>query len=106
MQSADATERLAELLTLESVLEVRASKAAEGADVAYAATLELTLSAIDDVIRHGAADDADLRVLRTRTESSRAGLPVSASFNEEVNAMKARLTGMPPEGPSTAPTAS
>lgn len=106
MQSADPTERLAELLTLESVLEIRAAKAVEGAGVAYAATLELILSAIDDVMRHGAADDAVLRDLRTGTESARAGLAVSASFKEEVNAMKARLIGMPPEGPPTAPTVS
>lgn len=106
MRSADATERLAELLTLESALEVRASKAVERADVAQAATLELTLSTIDDVMRHGGADDADLRDLRARILSARAGLPVSAPFEEEVNAMKVRLRGRPPAGPPTAPTVS
>jgi tetratricopeptide (TPR) repeat protein len=104
MQSADATERLVELLTLESALEVRASTEVEGADVAHAATLELTLSAIDDVMRHGGADDVDIRDLRARTVSARARLPVNAPFKEEVDAMKARLTERPPAGPSTAPT--
>ena len=104
MQSTHASERLAELLMLESVLQLRVSKAVRGANVADAATLDLVLSAMADVVRQGAVDDTDLRELRARMESTRAGLSDGAAFEGEVDALKARLTGRPPDCSSTDPT--
>lgn len=103
MHSTDAWERLAQLLMLESALDLRVSKAVEGADIAHAATIDLALSAMADVITEGTVDDAICENCEPRMQSSRTRLAVGSAFEASVDAMKAELTRGPTERPPMDP---
>lgn len=108
MKIADDMERLSQLLMLEAVLELRVSKAVDGADVAHAATLDLIFPVMTAVRRQGSAADSALDELRTRMESTRAALsqrsPGGLKFDRDVDALKSRLVTMPTQLPPTEPT--
>ena len=108
MKITDDMERLSQLLMLEAVLELRASKAVDGADVAHAATLDLIFPVMTAVRRQGSAADSALDELRTRMESTRSALsersPGGLGFERDVDALKSRLVTMPTQLPPTEPT--